>query len=241
MKTRGQNSGFTLIETVVVVAIIAVLVSIVFGVATRVQEQGKIRLCKDTLAIIDTALEQFRDFGYEYNHNDYKDKGLAFPLDCNNLSITNPNPYLNLQDVLLHAIYPPIPLVLVSISGAYDSKFAGSAALYLILSHIPDCRATLEKIDKSLLTNNGTDGHPMDVSIINQSTGAVIAKYPFTVIVDPWKTPIQYDYYPDFANYAGVWTNYLDYRNSAKRTFPVITSAGPDKKFGTKDDITNRQ
>jgi hypothetical protein len=30
-------------------------------------------------------------------------------------------------------------------------------------------------------------------------------------------------------------------RNDEIKTFPVITSAGPDKQFGTNDDIVNRQ
>jgi len=238
MKPGSLKSGFTLIEMLLVVAIIAILVSMVVGITKRIDDQSKERLCRSTIALLGNALEQFRDFGYEYKSNDYD--GLTFPLDCSNLSITNLNPYLNLEIVLRNAIYPPPPPILsVNITGAYDSKFSGSAALYFILSQVPDCRATLDKIDKSLLTNNGTDGNPMDISINNLSSGAVIAKYPFIVIVDPWKKPLRYDYYPDFADYVGTWTNYLDYRNSAKRAFPVITSAGPDGQFDTADDISN--
>ena len=236
MRTRAYKSGFTLIEMLLVVAIIAILVSMVVGIAKRIDDQSKERLCRNSIALLGNALEQFRDFGYEYKDNDYD--GLTFPLDCNNLSATNLNPYLSLEIVLRNAIYPlPPPILSVNITGAYDSKFSGSAALYFILSQVPDCRATLDKIDKSLLTNNGTDGNPMTISI--EVASVVTATYPCTRIVDPWKTPLRYDYYPDFADYVGTWTNYLDYRNSAKKTFPVITSAGPDKQFDTADDISN--
>jgi prepilin-type N-terminal cleavage/methylation domain-containing protein len=47
----------------------------------------------------------------------------------------------------------------------------------------------------------------------------LVNKYP--VFIDAWKTP-------------------LDYRYVDGMTFPVIISAGPDKKFNTTDDITNR-
>ena len=40
-------------------------------------------------------------------------------------------------------------------------------------------------------------------------------------IIDPWGTAFRYTYEPD-------------------DNFPVIISAGPDKKLGTKDDITSR-
>jgi prepilin-type N-terminal cleavage/methylation domain-containing protein len=36
------------------------------------------------------------------------------------------------------------------------------------------------------------------------------------------------------------WGTALDYRYSPGENFPLIVSAGPDKKFGTADDIDNR-
>jgi prepilin-type N-terminal cleavage/methylation domain-containing protein len=240
MRTRAYKSGFTLIEMLLVVAIIAILVSMVVGVAKRIDDQSKERLCRNSIALLGNALEQFRDFGYEYKSPDYAD--LAFPLDCNNLSTTNLNSYLNLEIVLRNAIYPPSSVTFVNIYGAYDPSFSGSTAMYFILSQIPDCRTTLDKIDKSLLTNLGTDGNPMTISI--EGASVVIATYPCTRIVDPWKKPLRYDYYPEFVDYlteypSGTWTNYLKDRNSAKKTFPVITSAGPDGVFDTADDISN--
>lgn len=52
-----------------------------------------------------------------------------------------------------------------------------------------------------------------------EATGG--SKYP--VFIDAWKTALNYLYVPGFNN------------------FPVIKSAGPDKKFDTADDITNRK
>ena len=57
-------------------------------------------------------------------------------------------------------IQPHLPVITIS-GGAHDPRFSGSEALYFILSQVPDCRVTLNKIDKSLLTDKGTDGNPI--------------------------------------------------------------------------------
>ena len=80
MKPGPLKSGFTLIEMLMVVAIIAILVSMVVGITRHVDDQRKERLCRNTIDLIGNALEQFRDFGYEYKNADYA--GLVFPLDC---------------------------------------------------------------------------------------------------------------------------------------------------------------
>ena len=51
MKPGSLKSGFTLIEMLVVVAIIAILVSMVVGVTKRIDDQRKERLCRSTIAL----------------------------------------------------------------------------------------------------------------------------------------------------------------------------------------------
>jgi prepilin-type N-terminal cleavage/methylation domain-containing protein len=236
MRTRAYKSGFTLIEMLMVVAIIAILISMVIGVTKRIDDQSKERLCRNTIALVGNALEQFRDFGYEYKDSYYN--GLVFPLDCNGYDPTTSTFTYNLRDTLHNALYsanPFDPPVITFPGGTHDPTFSGSEALYFILSQVPDCRATLDKIDKSLLTNNGIDGNPITITL---NFGATSQTLPFTRIIDPWGTALRYDYYPDYADYTGGGL-YKDYRDSAKRTFPVITSAGPDKRFDTSDDISN--
>jgi prepilin-type N-terminal cleavage/methylation domain-containing protein len=223
MKTLKQNRGFTLIEMVVVMAIIVILISMVLGVAKRIDDQGKIRLCRDTLAIIDNALEQFRDFGYEYR-NGFSGQGLAFPLDCNNFNAPD------LTGTIQVSLNLPLLSVAINPADPCQLDNSGSEALYFFLSQVPDCRTTLDKIDKSLVTDN-VKGTTTTKTITFASSSQTL---PFMRVIDPWKMPLRYDYYgklplsifPDLA---------------AKRTFPVITSAGPDKKFDTSDDIINRQ
>jgi prepilin-type N-terminal cleavage/methylation domain-containing protein len=246
MRTRAYKSGFTLIEMLLVVAIIVILVSMVVAVAKRIDDQSRERLCRSTIALLGNALEQFRDFGYEYKSTDYA--GLAFPLDCTGYVPAPPSfPNPNLQDTLHNALYsanlPDLPNVTIygGAGGAqHDPSFSGSEALYYILSQVPDCRTTLDKIDKSLLTNKGID-KVTDITIAIQSATTTIT-YPFTRIIDPWGKTLRYDYYPEYAEYILAYptgSNYLGYRDSARKTFPVITSAGPDGQFDTADDISN--
>jgi len=229
MKSGSIKSGFTLIEMVLVVAIIAILVLMVVGVAKRMDDQGKERLCKNTIALVGNALEQFRDFGYEYKDANYS--GLAFPLDCNGFIDSS---FTNTIQLVLGLSVPPV----IALVDPCQTENSGSEALYFFLNQVPDCRNTLAKIDKSLLTNTrSTDGYSINISII---ISGFSTPYPLTRIIDPWGTTLRYDYYPDAADFTGPG-QYIDYRNSAKKTFPMITSAGADKKFDTSDDISNIQ
>ena len=80
MSRFKRNFGFTLVETAIVIGIIILLASMMVGIATRIESQGKERLTDATLGILNTALEQFKDYGYKYDQgSSFYD--LAFPLD----------------------------------------------------------------------------------------------------------------------------------------------------------------
>ena len=149
MKSCGYKAGFTLIEMLIVVAVIAILATMVVGLATRIDNQSKERALKSTFTLLDSALQEY----YEYWN--------AFP---------DPNkpPYLT-----------------------------HSAALYGQLYSTPTSRQILEKISAKLLRDN---------------------------------PPQIYD----------LWGMVLDYRYVPGDNFPLLLSAGPDRTFGTGDDVTSR-
>ncbi len=193
MKSYANKAGLTLIEMLIVVAIVVILTTMVIGLAGRVNDQSKEQLTRNTLAILDSALRQFHDYEYRYPHPNYFD--LKFPLDCNGIPDTE----------------------LISALGATALPTGGysrSDIWCFFLSRIPSSRKTLDKIDESL----------------KQRTDIIIdgKAYSLLRILDPWGTPLQYRYY----------YNYLIPKD--KWTFPVITSAGPDKQFGNTDDISSR-
>lgn len=63
---RRPSSGFTLLELLAVIAIIAVLTGIVIGVGRRASEAGKVARAKAELAALSAALE-----GYRRQYGDY--------------------------------------------------------------------------------------------------------------------------------------------------------------------------
>ena len=224
MKSGPGKSGFTLIEMLAVVAIIAILVGMVVGLSRRIDDQGKERLCRDTLELIGNALEQFRDFGYEYPDNPLYQPaerqfyfGLKFPIDCNGFN------QATLQALIARVLNVPVTIA----ASGHLQEYSGCEAMYLFLSEVPDCRTTLDKVDKSLITDLGSNGVQMTINVNGRIR-------PLTRIVDPWEKSLRYDYYTEVALPA-----FPD--PDTKKTFPIITSAGPDGQFDTADDIINRQ
>jgi len=226
MKSYEDKSGLTLIEMLIVVAIVVILTTMVIGLAGRVNDQYRERLTKSTIAILDAALRQFHDYGYRYKDNPIYTPaerqfylGLDFPPDCNEI----PQPVLETTLAsVLGAIAAPIT------GGVHQPSYSGCEALYLFLSQVSECRKTLDKIDESLITNLGFDKQPRNITVTY--TSGVPKVYSLLRVVDPWGTTLKYDYYDEVT---------LDPRS--KRTFPVIISAGPDKQFGTADDISGRK
>jgi prepilin-type N-terminal cleavage/methylation domain-containing protein len=220
MKKRTDKYGLTLIEMLIVVGIIALLTAIIVGVARRIDNQSKERLTENTIAIVNTALGQFKDYGYDYNDLDYRN--FAFPLDCNGFNAGQSRDTLSdALDAVNVVMTPTEPNI----------NFSGSEVLYLLLSKIPASRATLEKIDRSLVKPNGS------VTIAGETS-------PLIRIVDPWGTTLRYDYCneepPLPGETAKARTDRIGRMWDSRRTFPVVISAGPDRIFGTSDDIRSK-
>ena len=216
MKNYRHNFGLTLIEILVVAAVIAILIMMVLRVTTRIDSQAKERLTKSTFALINSVLEEFYDYGYQYKNPDYVD--FKFPLDFNDLARAD---FKDLLEEVLD-LGPDD----VGISGdVFDPNFSGIAGTYFFLNEVPPCREILSEIDGSLITNEHKKDKPLTLNVNGQF-------YPFYGIVDAWGTALKYDYYDE--------TGDLDDKKETRKAFPVITSAGPDKKFNTTDDISSR-
>jgi prepilin-type N-terminal cleavage/methylation domain-containing protein len=158
MKSYEYKRGVTLVEILVVMAIIALLATMVISIAARIDNQSKERCLECTCALLESALQEYREYTGKFPEQ----------------------PEKNFTNVPIHSEY-----------------------LYKELHLIPESRKILEKIADSLLKNEygATD---------------TLAE-----IYDPWGTV-------------------LDYRYVAGDNFPDLISAGPDKIFGTADDISNR-
>ncbi|MFZ2148326.1 MAG: type II secretion system protein [Sedimentisphaerales bacterium] len=158
MKSYKYKHGLTLVEILAVVAIIALLASIVIGVAALIDNQSKERCLESTFALLECALQEYCEYTGKFPEQ----------------------PEKNFSNALVHSEY-----------------------LYNELTLIPESRKILEKIADSLLKNKyGTADTPAE-------------------IYDPWGMALDYRYVPG-------------------DNFPELVSAGPDKIFGTADDINNR-
>lgn len=158
-KAIRTQFSFTLVEMLVVVAVIAILATMVIGIASRVDNQAKEKGMEDIFVIIESALEEYKD---------YRDN---FP-DTNDV-----NPNINCE------------------------------ILYQALDSIPASRNILRKINDKLIKDE--------------------------FVSDPPPASPRYEIYD-------LWGTVLDYRYIAGDNFPSLKSAGPDRTFGTPDDISNK-
>jgi len=163
MRTRKYKYGMSLLEILIVVAVIALLTTMVIGVASRIDNQTKEKGIESVFALLDSALQEYREFTGRFPEQ----------------------PERNYANAVIH------------------SEF-----LYKELYSIPGPAKILEKIDGSLIKNQYS---PAGVPLAQ--TGPEI--------YDPWGTA-------------------LDYRYAIGENFPRLTSAGPDKIFGTSDDMSNK-
>lgn len=163
MRTRKYQCGMSLIEILIVVAVIAILVTMVIGVAGRIDNQTKEKGVESIFSLLDSALQEYREFTGRFPDQ----------------------PEKNYANAAVH-----------------------SELLYKELYSIPGVAKVLEKIDGSLIKNQYS---PAGVPLAQTSPE----------LYDPWGTV-------------------LDYRYAAGENFPRLTSAGPDKKFDTTDDMSNK-
>ena len=62
MKTRTYEYGLTLVEIMIVVAVIAILATMVIGVASRIDTQTKENGVESIFGLLDGALQEYREF-----------------------------------------------------------------------------------------------------------------------------------------------------------------------------------
>jgi len=187
-----------MVEMLVAVVIPPLLVAGIFSVSNKISVGTKTSLAQGTIALLDSAAEQYYDYWKSY------------PPDCNSC--------LDAAAVAAE-LETRLGFSSVSIAPAtpFDPNYASSPALYFALNRTPPCKAILAKIDNSLLSNKNANDIDMTITADGKD-------YPYTRIIDPWKTAIKYSFPNNDAN-----------------NFPKIESAGPDMLFRTADDIVNRK
>lgn len=210
MDVRRKQYGFSMLETLTAIAIVLLLATMVLGLGKRIRIQAQENLCKSEIGIINTAIQQY------YNHYRH------FPFT------TDPSPdevngFVQNDLVDTDGISPhnsgifDVEIGVGSITGAivYDD-YASSEALYYYLYHkFPVSKKLIETIDKSLIACTTDSGRAFWLST--------------TALYDPPDL--------DLIRFIDPWGRSLRYTYQAGDAFPVVSSAGADKEFGTADDI----
>jgi prepilin-type N-terminal cleavage/methylation domain-containing protein len=62
MKTRRYKYGLSLVEMLIVVGVIALLATMVIGIAGRIDNQSKEKGIESTFALLEGALEEYKEF-----------------------------------------------------------------------------------------------------------------------------------------------------------------------------------
>lgn len=236
MNVQKKNTGLTLVEMLLTVTIVAILATIVITTVVRIDARNKENLTAGLMRTINAALSEFRDYGFAYKRNTTDPcelafyRSLDFPPDCNGYTVSQIE--AEIEELLG---LDPGEVIISGYTDHNDLSYSGCEVMYFFLWKVPTSRAVLSNIDKSFLTNTDRDNQEMTIRIKDRDSRT----NPWMRIIDPWGTTLNYDYYVN----EQVENNSLNYEERAEtiRSFPLITSAGPDKKFGTDDDIYNRE
>jgi type II secretory pathway pseudopilin PulG len=243
MKTRKLQVGLTLIDMLIAVAIIAALASIVITALARIDSKAQENLCEGTLETLNSALRQYRDYKLECRIDTTDDnerefyRSLKFPPDCNDFTVSMIQ--TEIEDLLDIS-----PVIIEDTANKHDPNESGGAVMYFFLSMVPECRQTLGNIDQALLKSDhkispASKNYDEDYLMITIGPAGDNRSYPWIRVIDPWGKALRYDYYDETEVLTG---SFISFGHASKtiRSFPLITSAGPDGEFGTDDDITNR-
>lgn len=103
-------------------------------------------------------------------------------------------------------------------SGVHDNQNWQSEGLFYFLDHSPNSRKIIGAVSESLITGKDANGTNLKVRVKNSNP---VIEFDWPRYIDAWGTSLQYVY-------------------PAGAAFPVLTSAGPDRIFGTPDDVTNK-
>jgi prepilin-type N-terminal cleavage/methylation domain-containing protein len=234
-RTAGQR-GFTLIELLVVAAIIVVMASALVGVGRRMLTRAQEKLAGSTLEIVVTAIEQYHGeldrFPMEYLNSQRVSVTSVFPQGPK-VKLTDPFGLIEyLNDDLGLSRRIPAQTVTIPPTGFTPiecDQIAVSECLYYFLYQCPTSRRIVETIADSQKTSLDSDRKPRQAQYEYTNSAGQKVKMTITLIrlVDPWGSPFRYEFCRPTATFPSVPT----------MSFPRITSAGPDRKFDTADDL----
>jgi len=243
-----RKTGFTLLEMLLAVAIVAVLVAILAVSASSLRREARIRLTESTIGILMTALEQYHEFWGDYP------PGVPVPAPIPGAAGEWSRGVLeNAFGAVSNASWTSV------LNAGHKDENAPSEALYIRLYRTPVTKRMIDKmtsgpkipgkpqgrVGRMLVFDpdpspkapfSAADYPNIPASLIGTGTPAEqISLYRF---VDAWENPLRYEYRKDGMTIPG---SIPPATYTTTDQFPIIRSAGPDGVFGTNDDIKSNR
>ena len=177
MKRRYAQFGFSLVEVLVVMAIIIILATIVVGVGKRFVRQSQERLTNSAIDVIQTAIEQYHDFHEK------------FPFVTP--PISDSDGYT--QDMLITALrtVENDQTVTVQPAGTIGEEYS-SEMLYYVLDQYPNSRRLIDAMVADLKTSKDDQGRERKIILNNGGE-----EIPLVRFVDIWGRSLRYVYTQD--------------------------------------------
>ncbi len=136
MLIARKKNGFSMVEILTVVGILAILLTVVMGVSKKMKRQANEQLTASLIEVLVTALDQYYLFWDGF------------------VIITS--------DSQAATVLSSIGTVT---SGTNEEKYASSEVLYYRLSRTPDCKRIIDAISDTLITNRDDDGTVLLIAI----------------------------------------------------------------------------
>lgn len=219
MRRVVKQSGFSLLEMVVVVATILILAGALLGVGKYIKIRAEIDLTKSELEVLVTALQQYyTDWEAFPFVTDIDDDGDSFT-DENSNGIFDDADTPDYDETVLE---DPVAGLNGTVAPGdaidnLDIAAASSAAMFYFLDKNPNSRKIVDALTGSLVTNKDASG----TTAIEFTFNVTHETISLPRFVDAWGNSLRYEYLPGTA-------------------FPIVTSAGPDGVMDTPDDVSSQ-
>lgn len=182
MKTYGKKNGFTLVELLTVVTILAVLAGMFLGAAKHVRTRAYERLAASTISVMVTATEQY--------HNDNKEFPFVADQEIETDDLLQVFNIVDLEETIEEKTgLDPADVELTNVVDLPD-KYASVATLYFFLSRSTNSSKIISAISGKFLANKDKSGAAMILDLGSKTV-------PLIWVVDPWKNPFRYRYFAE--------------------------------------------
>ena len=169
MRCNGTSKGFSLVEILTVVAIIAILAGMLLGVGKHIKTQADEKLTAGQIEVLVSALEQyyetFSDFPFDagvvYLQADFEDD-FVDTSSSETITVT---------------------------AGTPEDSYWSSSALYYFLDKGPNSRRLIDTLTDTLISNKDESGIALRIEIPTGNTPIDLVRF-----IDPWGSSLRYTY-----------------------------------------------